>query len=113
MGSDEKKDGKKTEGLPAPGTPPANGAELVEISTWLPQAMEPGVVFLLQNRLQLRQENGPHSFWAILACPQCGTLGLITEPQFLGKDSVVCGSALCSSHFFISDRARFDYLPAH
>ncbi len=75
--------------------------------------MEPGVVFLLQNRLQLKQENGPHSFWAILACPQCGTLGLITEPQFLGKDSVVCGSALCSSHFFISDRARFDYLPAH
>lgn len=73
--------------------------------------MEPGCVFLLRNRLQLRRENGPHSFWAVLACPQCGTLGLITEPQYLGEHSAVCGSPLCSSHFLIHDRARFEYVP--
>ncbi len=110
---DERKNGKKRTQPPGSGTPSSNGAELIEVSNWNPTAMEPGFVFLLRNRLELRNENGPHSFWAMLACPQCGTLGLITEPQYRGQDSVVCGSGQCSSHFFINDRTHFEYLPAH
>lgn len=75
--------------------------------------MEPGSVFLLHNRFELRAQDGPQSFWAVLACPQCGVMGLITEPQYCGEHSVICGSDSCGCHFFIQDRARFEYLPAH
>ncbi len=113
MGSDEKKNEKNSDAPPLAATPSPNGAELIEMSNWNPQAMQAGFLFLLRNRLQLRKENGSHSFWAILACPHCGTLGLITEPQYVGQDSVVCGSPGCSSHFFIYDRTHFEYLAAH
>jgi len=113
MESDEEKKGKRRDAPRASGTPSPNGAELVEVLSWDPKAMKPGLVFLLRNRLDLRKENGSHSFWAILACPQCGIVGLITEPQYLGQDSVVCGSTGCSAHFFINDRFHFEYLPPH
>lgn len=87
--------------------------DLVEMPTWLPEAMERGSLFLLRNRFQLREENGPHSFWAVLACPQCSTFGLITERQYLGEHSVICGNHICGCHFFIQDRSRFEYLPVH
>jgi hypothetical protein len=101
----------------ASGTPVKPSAklqtELLELSAWVPAAMGPGCLFLLHNRLQLRKEHGPHSFWAVLACPQCGTLGLITQSQYEGEHSVICGSELCSCHLFIHERSRFEYVPAH
>ena len=38
-----------------------------------------------------------------LACPACGTLGLITRRQMAGITPVICGSDQCSAHFFIRD----------
>ena len=87
--------------------------ELVEMPAWLPNAMERGYIFLLPNRIQLRMEHGFHSFWAVLACPRCGTLGLITEQQYPGQQSMICGQELCSCYSLIRDQSRFEYPPLH
>ena len=88
-------------------------SELVEMSAWVPEAMGPGHLLLLRNRHELTLESGPHSFWAVLACPQCGTFGLITERQYVGEHSVLCGNQFCGCHFFIEERSRFEFAPVH
>ena len=88
-------------------------AELVEMPAWVPEAMGPGHLMLLRNRHQPRTESGPHGFWAVLSCPECGTFGLITETQYAGEHSVLCGNEVCGSHFFIEDRSRFECVPVH
>jgi hypothetical protein len=42
-------------------------------------------------------------YWAVLSCPDCGTLGLITRKQLAGLLPVICGSDQCSVQFFIND----------
>ncbi len=114
MKTPEKKNGKHNGQNGSSATPPTQlQTELLEMSVWVPQSMEPGSVFLLRNRSELRVEHGLHGFWAVLACPQCGTLGLITEPQYRGEHSVMCGSPHCSCHFLIHDHSRLEYLPNH
>lgn len=114
MQAPEKKNGTSNGRKGSRATPPGKlQTELVEMTAWVPDAMEPGCVFLLRNRFQLRVENGPCGFWAVLACPQCGTLGLITEPQYRGEYSVICGSPHCSCHFLIHDHSRLEYLTTH
>ena len=88
-------------------------AELVEMHAWVPEAMRPGHLMLLRNRHQLSAESAPHGFWAVLSCPECGTFGLITEKQYAGEHSVLCGNEVCGSHFFIEDRSRFEGVPVH
>jgi hypothetical protein len=39
----------------------------------------------------------------VLACPGCGTLGLITRRQIAGLLPVICGSEHCCVQFFIRD----------
>jgi hypothetical protein len=51
-------------------------------------------------------------FFAVLSCPGCGTLGLITFPQYKGIQPVICGADDCSCRFRILEKARFEYLPA-
>ena len=86
--------------------------QVVELPVWVPEAMEPGCVFLLTNRFELRTQRELHSFWAVLACPLCGTLGLITAQQYWGLESVLCGSHQCGCHFLIEAESLFRYLPA-
>lgn len=107
--------GKKREDALKNPTPSVGhlSAELVEMPAWVPEAMRPGHLMLLRNRYELRAEGGPHSFWAVLACPQCGTFGLISEEQYRGEHSVLCGNEVCGCHFFIEDRTRFEYAPIH
>lgn len=96
---------RKSEDSPQP--------ELFEWHTWNPAAMEPGHIFLLSNRDELKAQDGLQSPWAVLACPHCGTLGLITEQQHLGQDSILCGNPACSCHLYITQRSTFEYLPAN
>ena len=44
-----------------------------------------------------------HLYSARMACPDCGTLGLITRKQLAGLLPVICGSDHCSMQFFIND----------
>ncbi len=75
--------------------------ELNILTEWIPEQMEPGTVFVLENAGEIGEPEDP--FWAVLACPECGTLGLITRKQVAGLLPVMCGSKTCPAQFFICD----------
>ena len=76
-------------------------AELNVLNEWIPEQMQPGTIFVLENAGEVGDQLDP--YWAVLACPNCGTLGLITRKQIAGLISVICGSGECSAQFFIRD----------
>ncbi len=78
-------------------------AELDVLNEWIPEQMQPGTVFLLENAGDMGDGDDP--YWAVLACPSCGTLGLITRRQLSGLLPVICGSSECSAQFFLRDNA--------
>jgi hypothetical protein len=75
--------------------------ELSIINEWIPEQMEPGTVFVLENAGEVGEKEDP--YWAVLSCPSCGTLGLITRKQMAGLLPTICGSSACSAQFFIKD----------
>jgi len=77
--------------------------ELNVLSEWIPEQMGPGTVFVLENAGEVGEKDDP--YWAVLACPDCGTLGLITRRQIAGLLPVICGSEHCAAQFFIHDCA--------
>ena len=72
--------------------------------------LEPGDVVVLGEFEELRQE-ADSDFYAVIACPRCGALDLITSAQYFGGVPVICGSHQCSCSFRIEDEARIVYLP--
>jgi hypothetical protein len=74
-------------------------AEINYLPQWIPEQMSPGTVFVLDNALDTGDESDP--YLAVLACPSCSTLGLITRKQMAGIVTVICGSDLCSAQFHI------------
>jgi len=76
-------------------------AELNVLSEWIPEQMSPGTLFVLENAGEMGQQDDP--YWAVLACPECGTLGLVTRRQINGIIPVMCGSDHCSAQFFLKD----------
>ena len=60
-----------------------------------------GTIFVLENAGQVGTKDDP--YWAVLSCPGCGTLGLITRRQIAGLLPVICGSGHCAAQFFIHD----------
>jgi hypothetical protein len=75
--------------------------ELSILNEWIPEQMEPGTVFVLENAGEVGEREDP--YWAVLSCPTCGTLGLITRKQMAGLLPVICGSSHCSAQFFINE----------
>ncbi len=75
--------------------------ELNVLSEWIPEQMSPGTVFVLENAGEVGEPEDP--YFAVLACPSCGVLGLITRRQIGGLIPVICGSDQCSAQFFIRD----------
>ena len=80
-------------------------AELDILNEWIPEEMHPGTLFLLENAGELGEAEDP--YWAVLSCPSCGTLGLVTRRQVNGLVSVICGSDHCSAQFYLRD-SRID-----
>jgi len=76
-------------------------AELDVLSEWIPEQMSPGTIFVLENAGKVGEREDP--YWAVLSCPECGTLGLITRKQLAGLLPVICGSQHCAAQFFIRD----------
>jgi len=89
------------------GAPPATLHHVDEVVLG---SMDPGDIILLAETESLRSAVDS-IFFAVLACPACGTLGLITSAQYFGAAPVTCGSNLCSCRFRIRDTSRFIYLP--
>ena len=81
-------------------------AELNYLEVWIPEQMEPGTLFLLEQAGELGKAENP--YWAVLACPNCGSLGLITRQQCAGLEAMICGSDKCSAEYFVEDgRIRY------
>jgi len=76
-------------------------AQLSIVTEWLPEQMESGSIFVLENAGEVGDQDDP--YWAVLACPECGTLGLITRRQMRGVIPVICGSNQCPAQFIIQD----------
>jgi len=76
-------------------------AELNILNEWIPEQMQPGTLFVLENAGEEGQGEDP--YWAVLACPSCGTLGLVTRRQVVGLVPVICGSDQCSAQFSLRD----------
>lgn len=74
-------------------------SELQLLDQWIPEQMEPGTLFLLENAGSLGDAKDP--YWAVLACPGCGALGLITRGQFAGRQAMICGSDNCSLEYYL------------
>ena len=56
--------------------------ELDVLNEWIPEQMQPGTVFVLENAGEIGEKEDP--YWAVLSCPSCGMLGLITRKQING-----------------------------
>ncbi|HZR29357.1 MAG TPA: hypothetical protein VFA71_11330 [Terriglobales bacterium] len=63
--------------------------------------MQPGTLFVLENAGDMGEGDDP--YWAVLACPECGTLGLVTRKQLAGLVAVICGSNSCSAQYYIHE----------
>jgi len=71
------------------------------LNEWIPEQMVPGTIFVLENSKESSVSDDPYV--AVLACPECGALGLITRRQANGLISVICGSDQCAAHYIIND----------
>ena len=75
-------------------------------------SMAPGDVVFLEDAESLRSAV-QSIFFALLACPACGALGLITSAQYTGSAAITCGSSQCSCRFRIDEEGQFVYLPVN
>jgi hypothetical protein len=76
-------------------------AEIDVLNEWIPEQMGPGAMFVLENAGEVGESDDP--YWAVLACPACATLGLITRRQIAGLIPIICGSDKCSAQFFLNE----------
>jgi hypothetical protein len=73
--------------------------DLQMLDEWIPEQMEPGTLFVLENAAPMGDARNP--FVAVLACPKCGALGLITRAQYVGLESMICGGDVCSAEYYL------------
>ncbi len=78
-------------------------AELNFLEVWIPEQMEPGTLFLLEHAGELGKAENP--YWAVLACPACGSLGLITRQQCAGLEAMICGAETCSAEYYLGSES--------
>ncbi len=71
-----------------------------------------GDIILLNDSPALKSQV-ESDFFAVLACPRCGILDLVTSSQYFGTTPVICGSNSCSCSFRIEDESRIIYLPVN
>jgi hypothetical protein len=63
----------------------------------IPEKMDPGTVFVLESQFRLNYAQNP--FVAVMSCPRCGTMGLITRRQLCNGDTMICGGEFCSAEY--------------
>ena len=72
-------------------------ADLQFLEEWIPEKMDPGTVFMLENQSKLGQAQNPYV--AVMSCPRCGTMGLITRRQLFAGEVMICGGECCSAEY--------------
>ena len=78
-------------------------ADLQFLEEWIPEKMDPGTVFVLENQSKLDHEQNPYV--AVMACPRCGTMGLITRRQLYAGEAMICGGDQCSAEYRLDGEA--------
>lgn len=68
---------------------------------WLPALVDSGSVLVMTAIGDDRA--GAESFCALLRCPACARLLVVTEPQFCGAVAVTCGAEDCPAAFILRD----------
>ncbi len=72
-------------------------ADLQFLEEWIPERMDPGTVFVLENKTRFGNAQNP--FIAVMSCPRCGTMGLITRRQLCAGEIMICGADICSAEY--------------
>ena len=67
------------------------------LGEWIPERMDPGTIFVLKGTLRFGDPEDPYI--AVMSCPRCGTLGLMTRQQLYGGKRMICGGSACSAEF--------------
>jgi len=76
------------------------------LEEWIPERMDPGTIFMLENHATFGQAQNP--FVAVMSCPRCGTMGLITRRQLVGVEPMICGGEICSAEYQLDgEKIRF------
>jgi hypothetical protein len=75
----------------------STNADLQFLEEWIPDKMDPGTVFMLENQTKMGLEQNP--FVAVMSCPRCGTMGLITRRQLFMGEAMICGGDVCSAEY--------------
>jgi hypothetical protein len=78
-------------------------ADLQFLEEWIPEKMDPGTIFVLENQARMGHAQNP--FVAVMSCPRCGTLGLITRRQLCGCEAMICGGEVCSAEYQLNGEA--------
>ena len=71
--------------------------DLQFLEEWIPERMDPGTVFVLENQAKLGHAQNPYV--AVMSCPRCGTMGLITRRQLCAGEIMICGGDACSAEY--------------
>jgi hypothetical protein len=71
--------------------------DLQFLEEWIPERMDPGTVFVLENKAKLGSTENPYV--AVMSCPRCGTMGLITRRQLCAGENMICGGGDCSAEY--------------
>src|SRR5580658_10042787 len=96
-------EGLAWEGLAWWGLEGTMAADLQFLEEWIPERMDPGTVFVLENQAKLGQAQNPYV--AVMSCPRCGTLGLITRFQLYCGEAMICGGDSCSAEYKLDGEA--------
>jgi hypothetical protein len=80
-------------------------ADVQFLEEWIPERMAPGTVFLLEGEARLGKAQNP--FIAVMSCPRCGTLGLITRRQLFAGEAMICGGDACSAEYHLEGEVIF------
>ena len=72
-------------------------ADLRFLEEWIPERMDPGTVYMLENQKKLGNAENPYI--AVMSCPRCGTMGLITRRQLCAGEIMICGGDTCSAEY--------------
>lgn len=71
--------------------------DLQILEEWIPERMDPGTIFVLENKTKVGPAQIPYV--AVMSCPRCGNMGLITRRQLCNGEPMICGGNACSAEY--------------
>jgi hypothetical protein len=73
--------------------------DLQYLKEWIPERMDPGTIFVLENQAPTEQGRSPYV--AVMSCPRCGNMAPITRGQLIGGETMICSGNFCSAEYLL------------